>query len=183
MRINLTEIPEEGRSWTITEKGGELTEKLSDLTGGNCKYLAEFTIRPLQSGTFDLTGSIKTVLPELCSRCGDAFKWNVSEKFHELLMPAIPQPRNSSYAKPNHVSDLADNELSTHEYHGTQFDVGEYLHEVVAISIPAVPAPPKDENNRCAECKVPVANHIFTYDEQMEEKTNPFGILKDLKKN
>lgn len=183
MRINLTEIPEDGRSWEITQKGGELNEALSDLTGPKSQYHAEFTIRPLQSGTFDLTGTIKTTLPELCSRCGDRFQWAVSEKFHELLLPAIAQPRNSSYTKPNHISDLASDELSTFEYHGNLFDVGEYLHEVVAISLPKVPAPPKDDKGRCAECKIPVGNQLFTYDEQMEEVTNPFGILESLKKN
>ncbi len=183
MRINLTEIPEDGRSWDITSKTGELNDALIDLTGPDCKYVVQFTIKPMQSGTFDMTGSIKTSLPELCSRCGEGFKWAVSEKFHELLLPAIAQPRNSSYAKPNHVSDLNETGLSTAEYHGNLFDVGEYLHEVVAISIPLIPAPPKDENGRCAECKVPVPNQVFKYDEEMEVVTNPFVVLKNLKDN
>lgn len=183
MRINLTEIPEEGREWSVHNRSGELTQVLQDLIGSTGQYQADFSIRPLQAGTFELRGSVKTSMPELCSRCGEDFRWPVDEKFRELLLPALDQPRNSSFSKANHVSDLNDDGLSVSEYHGNIFEMGEFLHEIVALSMPPVPAPPKDANGRCSQCKIPVQEQRFTYDEQMEETTNPFGVLKDWKKN
>lgn len=183
MRINLTEIPDEGREWSISNKTGELNEVLKDLIGSKGEYQTEFSIRPMQAGTFELNGWIKTALPELCSRCGEDFRWPIDEKFRDLLLPAMDQPRNSSFSKANHVSDLDSEGLSTAEYEGTTFNIGEHLHEIVALALPSVPAPPVDEKNRCTQCKIPVQAHTFSYDEQMEETTNPFGVLKNWKKN
>lgn len=182
MRINLTEIPEEGRQWSLDQKSGELREALSDLIGSSGLYQSEFTIRPLQSGTFELRGFIRTTMPELCSRCGENFEWPVDEKFHELLLPSLSQPRNSSFARANHLSDLNDEGLSVAEYEGNFFDMGEYLHEIVALSMPAVPAPSTDDQGRCSQCRTPVIEHQFSYDEPMEEMTNPFAVLKGWKK-
>ena len=103
-QIHLNEIPDDGREWQLTRQSGELNQILGDLIQDS-SYLAEFMIRPLDAGTYELTGTIKTTLPEDCSRCGLDFKWPVNERFRELLIPEIPPERNSQYAKANHISD------------------------------------------------------------------------------
>lgn len=182
MRINLNEIPDEGREWIVNRRTAELNEVLRDLIQSE-DYEAKFTVRPLPSATYDLQGTIRTKMPEDCSRCGQDFKWAVNEIFKELLMPELDQPRNSHFAKPNHVSDMTNEGPSVAGYRGQQFDIGEYLHEVVALSLPTVPAPPEDTEGRCSTCKIMVRGCTFGFEEKVEIKSNPFAILGQLKKS
>lgn len=184
MRINLTEVPEEGRAYVWTSQTGEINALLTDLIG-NTPYTADFYLRPLNSRDFELTGTIKTELPEQCARCGIDFQYPVNSKFHEILIPKQNQPRGSKYSKVNHVSDLPEGGPDTSEYEGHLFEMGEYLHEVVALAAPFNPAGPEDEKGDCSICKIPVKGRSFSYDEAMPEEKplNPFSVLKNMKIN
>lgn len=184
MKINLTEIPEEGRAYHFNSQTGELNAVLADLLGKTL-HEAEFFIKPLNSRDFELIGTIATKLPETCSRCGIEFPFPVDEKFHEILIPKQNQPRGSKYSKVNHVSDLPEDGPDVSEYEGHSFDIGEYLHEVVALAAPFNPAGPEDSEGNCTICKIPVRGRSFSYDETMpvEKPQNPFAVLKNIKIN
>ena len=184
MKINLTDIPEEGRSYIWNSQTGEVTAVLADLIG-KATYQTEFFIKPITSRDFELTGTIKTALPEQCSRCGIDFNFPVNEKFHEILIPKQSQPRGGKYSKVNHVSDLPDSGPESVEYDGQHFDMGEYLHEVVALAAPFNPAGPENEDGNCSICEIPVKGRSFSYNEEMpvEKPQNPFAALKNIKIN
>jgi len=184
MIINLAEIPEEGRSFTWNNQTGELNNSLSDLIGKKT-FQAEFFIKPLNTKDFELSGTIKTGLPEQCARCGIDFDFPVSEKFREFLIPRQDQPRGSKYSKVNHLSDAHTDGPETLEYDGQHFNMGEYLHEVVALAAPFNPAGPEDDNGDCTICKIPVKGRSFSYDETMPEEKpqSPFAVLKNIKLN
>lgn len=184
MKINLTEIPEDGRSYHWTNQTGELTSALSDIAGKNA-YDAEFNIRPLNTKDFQLVGKITTATPETCSRCGKDINYPVTERFHEILIPKQYQPRDGKYARVNHLSDLPSGGPETSEYENDVFDMGEYLHEVVAISIPFNPACPEKVDGKPSDCVIPVNGQAFSYDEKMPEEKpeSPFAALKNLKLN
>lgn len=179
MIIHLHEIPPEGQSWSLSNKTGELNPILKDLIG-SAPFRTEFTITPLQSGTFDLRGFIKTEIPESCSYCGLDFQFDINETFHGLLMPALDTPRDAHFAKANHYSDQDNTGPEVVEYEGNSFLAGEFIHEVVALAEPGKPAPPKDEAGNCSLCKINVENHDFSYDESMENKKSPFSVLKQV---
>lgn len=182
MKINLTEIPEEGRSYHWNSKTGELNSVLADLIGKNL-YETELSIKPMNSKDFELVGTIQTKLPEVCSRCGIDFALPITEKFHEFLIPKQSQPRGSKYSKVNHVSDLPEGGPDMSEYEGHLFDIGEYLHEVVALASPYNPVGPEDEKGDCSICNIPVRGKTFDYNEKMpdEKPANPFAALKNFK--
>lgn len=182
MLINLQEIPNEGKSYSCNNFTGELNEILSDLIGTQA-YKTEFTIRPLPSGTYDLTGFVQTELPEQCSRCGLDFRLPLRETFHEMMMPELNQPRNSHYAKANHYSDLKADGPSVVEYRGHHFDMGEYLHEVIALAAPPIPAAPVKDNGDCTICERNITQTNFGYNEEIEVPETPFSSLKNLKLN
>lgn len=184
MKINLTEIPEEGRSYKWNTQTGELNSVLNDLIG-KTPYESEFFIKPLNSRDFEVVGTIATKLPEQCSRCGIDIAFPVNKKFREFLIPKQDQPRGSKYSKVNHVSDLPEDGPDVSEYEGNLFDMGEYLHEVVALAAPFNAAGPEDENGDCSICKIPVRGQSFSYDEEMpsEKPQNPFAVLKNIKIN
>ena len=184
MKINLAEIPEDGRSYQFTNQTGELNAILSDLIGKN-QYVADFFIKPLNSRDFEFSGKIETKTPGQCSRCGIDFAFPIKQKFREFLIPKQNQPRGSRYSKVNHVSDLPEDAPEVSEYEGNAFDLGEYIHEVIALAAPFNVAGPEDENGDCSICKIPLKGQSFSYDEQMppDKPQNPFAVLKNIKTN
>jgi uncharacterized protein len=183
MMIRLHEIPEEGKSYKYNTKTAELNKVLNDLIGQE-QYETEFTIRPINSKNYELIGFIKTKTNELCSRCGIDFKFNVNARFKEILIAKSPEDRKGKYAKVNHVSDSPEISSDFAEYNPDfTFDIGEYLHEQVAICIPFNPAPQQNDNGDCSDCGDYVLNKTFSYDEQIPEEKpqSPFKALKNLK--
>lgn len=185
MIIHLNEIPEEGKSYIWNNQTAELNLILQDLIG-NTSYSAEFFIKPLQQGTFQLTGKMRTQLPEECSRCGLDFNLAVDERFKELMIPSSGSgSRTSHFAKANHFSDLKEEAPSVVEYNGNQFNMGEYLHEVVALAEPNIPAPPVTKDDNCSLCLKNVRQIQQSYEDKGFEgdRKNPFDVLKGLKLN
>lgn len=183
MLINLLEIPEEGKTFVCNRNTSELNEVLADLIG-NKPYTAEFSIRPLQTGTFELVGFIRTELPEDCSRCGLDFQMPLEEKFRDLLIPEQSVPRNSKFAKANHVSDMSGQGPEVVEYQGHHFNAGEFFHSVIGLAEPFIPAPPCDAQGQCTVCKKNVTAEKFGYEDPgFEKPVSPFAALKNIKLN
>lgn len=181
--INLNEIPPEGKSFVCNRNTAELNDVLKDLLGQTAHH-TEFKVRPMATtGTFELTGFIRTELPEQCSRCGLDFQLQLNEKFNEILMPRMNTPRDAHFSKANHFSDMAHEGPEVAEYSGQQFDMGEYLHEVVALAEPSNPAPAVDAQENCTGCKISLKNHTFSYGDQVDLKAKPFAGLKGIKIN
>ena len=177
MLINLAEISDSGKSFVFDRQTGELNQILEDILGKN-PYQIDFFIRPIGTG-YELTGNVKTKINELCYRCADDIQLDVSLKLHELLLPHEAEPRKYQYAKTNHVSELNSTEPNAVFYEGTQFDAGEYLHEMIALEKPLQPAPPQDEDGKCTQCGIECRNQFFSYDETAKQK--PFETLKTFK--
>lgn len=177
MKIKLNEIPENGEEYQFSRENAELNAILNDLVGNNT-YQIDLTIRPLNSRDYDLTGQLATQIPEQCSRCGDHFQLQVNQRLHEILIPAVPTDRKDKSSRSTAITTSEDDqfEVSVSEYSNSQFNVGEYLHEAVALQIPFAPI--------CQACE-PKKDELFIYDEKMgeEEKPNPFQALKGLKLN
>lgn len=184
MKINLTEIPEEGKSFVCTQKTGELNVVLKDLIGDHA-FHSEFFIKPLNSKDFELRGFIKTELPEDCSRCGIGFDLKIHPKFNAILIPRQSDDRTGKYAKVNHVSEALEEGPEVAEYDGMVFNMGEYVHEAVAIAAPFNPAGPEDEKGDCSICGIQVRGRNFGYNEEMpaEKPESPFAVLKNIKLN
>lgn len=182
--IKLSEIPEEGLAFSWNRKSGEATKSLVDLIG-NSDFQAEFFIRPLNHHDYTLNGTIKTQLAEVCSRCGNDFLFSVNSRFNEILIPRQSQDRTGKYSKVNHISEKELDGPEVSEYENNLFDMGEYLHEVVALAAPFNPIAPVDSEGNHEKCNNIEKDQLFIYDEIMptEDKKNPFAALKNLKLN
>lgn len=187
MKIKLNEIPEDGREYIINRKTGELNSVLADLIK-DAPYDAQVFIRPLNTKNYDLKGSIKSHTNEICSHCGENFKFKAEAQVHEILIPGAEEIKNSQFSKSNHVSELKEDGPGVSEYFADQFDLGELLHEAIAFSVPFNPRHEKGD----PECKTILKSEdadTFIYDEKMsntieaEKKENAFNILKGLKLN
>lgn len=182
MKIRLHEIPEDGKSFSWSRETGELNHVLADLIGQE-DYRCEFFVRPLNSRDFALTGLIQTSAPEACSRCGDAFKFTVRTDLNEILIPHQGMDRTGRYSRVNHLSESEESGPSVSEYAVDHtFDMGEFVHEQIAIALPFNPAPEETAGGDCSLCGIKVRGRSFGYDEEMPtEKPNPFAALKGFK--
>lgn len=183
MIINLADIPEEGRNYEYTTESAEVTEALVDLIGEN-KYLVQFSLRPLNSRDFTLIGSIKTRTKEICSYCGQGIQFPVVAKFNEFIIPPQEMTRDGHYVRSsNFVENDPDSPQSFEYSPGMKLNIGEYLHEIIAINVPYNPAPEVSENGDCTDCGINVQTLIKTYEEKPTslEETNPFAVLKSVK--
>ena len=173
MRIHLNEIPDEGKSWHCNRKTSELNAALEDLIQDS-PYQIDFTILPMQAGTYDISGQLQASYTDACSACGEDIKIGLQKTFRDLLMPVLDEPRNSHYAKSNHVSDLLNDGPEVFNYEGNTFLADEYFHEKIGLEQSLVP--------KCAECSKKAPKDALIYDEQMEPvRKSPFAGLKDLK--
>ena len=175
MKIRLNEIPEDGRNYIFNRKTGELNTALEDLIQNN-SYEVNIDIRPLNSKDYTLTGIVVTKTPAQCSLCAEDFELDLKKKLHEILIPNQEDDRTGKYAKTAIVTDSELN-FSVTEYNKLEFDLGEFLHEAIALEIPFNPC--------CTACTATKKDKVFVYDEKMSEETkpNPFQALKGLKLN
>jgi uncharacterized protein len=183
MKINLNEIPQDGRNYSFSTQTGELNDSLSDLIEG-MNFETAFSLVPIaNTGTYQLNGFVKTTLNEACSRCGIDFKLTVDEKINYLLMPqtASSLPRDGFMQKANHFSDMIQEGPETTEYEGHHFNVGEFLHEVIAFAQPFNPAPELQQDGRCSTCGLKGDQIKCTFNEEMPVANKPFLGLKDIK--
>lgn len=178
MKIRLNEIPQEGQNFHYNRQTAELNSALQDLIDNN-DYEVNLDIKPLNSKDFSATGTVVTKTHEQCSRCAEDFDLPISKRINEILIPSQTEDRTGKYAKtsPTVVSSEDENNVSVTEYSKQQFDMGEFIHEAVAIEVPF--------NPKCPICEKQGSEQPFIYDEKMSEETkqNPFEALKGLKLN
>src|SRR3982750_1289461 len=93
MKIRLGEIPEEGRNYTYDRTSGELNTQLEDLIGAH-PYAIDMFIKPI-GNAYEMRGSVKTVLSEVCSKCGEDFDLAVDRKFTEIIFQEEDEHRKS----------------------------------------------------------------------------------------
>ncbi len=176
MKIRLNEIPEDGREYILNRKTAELNTSLQDLIQ-NAPYDVELKIRPINTKDFEMFGTVQTQTPQQCSTCGEDFQFPVRRRINEILIPQPEEDRTGKYAKSSIPISETEGSLTVTNYKNSQLDLGEFIHEAVALEIPF--------NPRCETCLKKANDAPFIYDEKMseEEKPNPFKSLKDLKLN
>lgn len=184
MKIKLSEIPEEGRNYEYSRANSELNLILGDLLGQEA-FNIDLFIKPLNTKDFMVTGHIKTRTEENCSRCGDTFKFALNKKIKEILIPKQEVDRTGKYSKSSVAISETEDDAAVVEYENGQFDVGEFLHEAIAIEVPFAPMPETKANGDCVLCDKPAHKTALIYDENLSEETkrNPFESLKNIKLN
>ncbi len=182
-KIKLNEVPEEGRNYSYNRQTGELNEDLKDLIGSN-EYQTEFFLKPLNHKDFSLRGHVVTATQEICSLCGETFNFKTKAQLNEIIIPGADNNKIlEKQSRANHVSETSESEISVSEYKNDVLEIGELIHEAIALSVPFNPKPEQKEDGSCTICDKVAEFGQFGYDENMGiiEKQNPFNVLKDFK--
>lgn len=189
MKLRLNDIPADGQEFTFNQKTGEMTPAIKDLVGQNDYELTVF-IKPLNHRDYEMKGILKAKTSELCSLCGENFAFPIKTKLNEILIPAEPEEKDlEKQSRSNHFSELDNDGPSVSEYEDGSFDIGEYTHQLIGLTVPFNPKPCIKENGDCEVCLKPNMNKPIRYDEDMtkfeaeKQKQNPFNVLKNIKPN
>lgn len=176
MLINLQEIPENGRAYDVSQNDEDVAAQIKDLIG-ETPFRFDFHLTPAGQA-FDLKGEIKVSIPLVCSRCANEFSQPVDKKIRELLM----QEENPS------AKGLAGDPemgLSTEVtlLKSFKLDVGEILHEQIALLEPSQPLCSPTCKGLCFTCGADLNEGSCGCTEQKTEKPSAFSVLKNLKLN
>jgi uncharacterized protein len=176
MIIHFNEIPEGGKNYQLNQHSGELNRALKDLIGERA-YSIEMDVFPLGQ-SFDVKGVVYTKLPQVCSLCADEFDLELREKFHHIVM----NQENNTVSGFKEDWSSEDVEVWTTKEEG-EFDVGELIHEVVALAQPTRPVCKADCKGLCLMCGEDLNVTNCNCAEQQKVETSPFSVLKQLKLN
>ena len=181
LKIKLTDIPDEGKSFTFSQQDPTAVQALEDLLGRNQPFQIQVTIRPLNSQNYELVGTVQSASIQQCSRCAEDFELKLHQKIREIMIPTLDVGRTGHYAKTTSADEA--NDLSSIQYaEDLIFDLGEYVHEIIALNTPENPAP-QVKGDQCLGCPRKVTPGAFDYDETTptESLPSPFDVLKNLK--
>lgn len=176
MIIRLHEIPNEGKSFHVDRKTGELNDVLKDLIGEQA-YSTDFHVLPVGQA-FDLRGKVKTSFREQCSFCATDFEQAVSEDFHELIL-------KDDAKKLTGLKDFSpdENVSVSVAQNGLTYDIGSLLHEIIALAEPIQPTCKADCKGLCSTCGANLNEGDCRCAKEKNVKVSPFSVLKKLKLN
>lgn len=179
-RVNLKEIPEDGRDYALDRESGELNNVLADLIGDRA-YDVNLHIKPL-GNAYELSGRISASTPELCSKCGADIDVPVNREVREFLVEDQEEFRNAQSIHGNGAIDFLNDASSATTYQGGVFDLGEYVHESIALAEPFYPACPNGACPNLAEIAAKRAELERQFQEaELGVGHSAFAALKELK--
>ncbi len=171
--IMLKELPFEGRDYHYSHESKELSPVLKELIQKN-DYKVDLHLRPL-GNAFEIAGTIKTKIDLPCSRCGRDTEFPVDDNFREMILVEDQKPRGGHSG---HVgSDLVSDGPYCNYISSYHFDIAAFVHEHVAASEPYIVECGRKD---CAETVIKAQLNTMA-PEHLDEKTNPFAVLKKLK--
>ncbi|MGE3975217.1 MAG: DUF177 domain-containing protein [Bdellovibrionales bacterium] len=176
MIIHFNEVSPEGQTFYLDRRSGELNGALQDLIGQR-PYTVDLEVMPLGQ-SFDVKGSVKTELPQVCSLCADEFTLKVNEKFHQIAMDE--EVHSISGFKENWSAE--DVEVWVTKEAG-EIDVGDIVHEALALAQPTKPICKEDCKGLCLVCGEDLNVSNCNCAEQQKTENSPFSVLKKLKLN
>jgi uncharacterized protein len=182
MKIRLGEIPEEGRNYTFDRQTGELNSTLEDVVGSH-PYAVDMYIKPI-GNAYEMRGTVKTTLSEVCSKCGYDFELPIDRKFNEIIFEDETEYRKTHGVHGNQSVNFSDEGTSMIPVRGNVFDAGNYMHEAIVLAEPFYPT--CGINGTCLHAEE-VEQVLQQLEQQaaeavaeVTEKTNPFAALKEL---
>ena len=163
LKVNLNNLSQKGLDFSYNQKSKEMTDKLRPLIGDN-DYDITVHIQDEGLSSYSISGSIQTHINLLCSRCAYEFKGHLNKKFKEKILLQKKLTRIDKEVKSNHFSELMSQENFT-LIDKAVFDIGEFLHELIAIEEPVRPLGTKNCDQEGFKCP-----HLESMKQVLKEK-------------
>lgn len=181
MKIQLKDIPAEGKTFYFSRKDGRLDAALKDLTGPR-NYEIEVFLQPMGSA-FIVKGKGRFTGEDLCSQCGWETPLELSGKIDEYLVIEKERDRSSHSTHGNHSLELEAEGPETTYLTSSVLDLGEFLHEQLALMWPDYPR--CSDDLECESRKAESEKRVLQSEAPPETKNGhpAFQVLDKLKKD
>lgn len=180
LQIKFNEVPASGLDYEFTQTTGELNGVLFDILGDFPTYQAQVHLAPTNQNV-QVKGQIQGELHLSCSRCAEDFRSSFNKSFVTLF-----------YKSENDIKNLG---LDAHDLvgsfdleflEGDTINVGEIIHEQIALEIPFTPICMDSCKGLCGQCghnlnQSPCMTHQQSNDNNTWQKPSPFEKLKILR--
>lgn len=177
MKIVLDDIPKEGLSLDLSEKG----DSLGELAGG-----LDFTIASPVSAHLDLhttegnvfvQGRLKAAIELECSRCTKTFSRDIDTDFQIFFIRGTEEGRGKEEARD---VELKKGDMDVNYIDTPELDTIELLLAQLALEIPMQPLCTEDCKGLCPRCGADLNEGACGC--RVEERVDPrFAALKDFK--
>lgn len=150
LSVELKEIPQNGQSFEFSRQNKILNKTLKPLIGSE-EYEVKIYINPM-ANIYEITGEITTQIPLICSRCAKDLKKTITKKVNEVLfvMNEKPDIQQKSLKR---TSFSEESQLFCHIIDDDTFNLGDYIYEQLAVSLPERPL--GEDSKACDEGQCP----------------------------
>ncbi|HMN70183.1 MAG TPA: DUF177 domain-containing protein [Bdellovibrionales bacterium] len=182
LEIILKDLPPEGRDFVYTRESGEMNGVLKDLIADN-PYDIRLKLAPI-GNAFTLQGEVKTAMNLQCSLCASDFKYLVQQHLNEIIVPQKPLGKGEHQSRANHVHELQNDGPDYILLETEAFNVGEYMHELIALAEPIRPIGGPACGDECGRPEDRIQREWLTFGEENAGtgiRTNPFQVLEKMK--
>ncbi len=168
MAIKINDIPPEGLTLEIVQQ-----LDLLDSGSADTSVSAVLGIRPAGTGSFRITGRVKSGLQLECSRCLKRFAYGIDVPLDIDLAPMSSMGTASEH-------ELTGGELNTEFYRGDEIEPLDFIKEQLLMSIPMVPLHDPDCKGLCPVCGTDRNVRECGCRVGTQEQFSAFAGLKDL---
>ncbi len=170
MAIKIKDIPPEGLTLEFDQRVDLLDRGTATAA---CK--AVLNLKPGQGGIVHISGHVRST-PELeCSRCLEAFPFEIDGELNIDLAPADSLDRDGEH-------ELVHGELDMEFYQGDEIEPMEIIREQLLISIPMVPLHSPGCKGLCGVCGADLNKTECGHQRNAPGDFGAFSALKDLLK-
>ena len=168
LTVQLKDLPKQGVDFHFTRETGELNGVLDDLIGKN-PYRIQIHICP-DGPVYMIEGHIQIQMNLACARCALDFKHTVKRHFHESVIVQSEESQRIAYPVP------ADGEDFCTVLSDPLFDLGDFLHELIAVEEPLRPLGKNGCDNN-DDCENLIAFRTETETKPVESPLSQLGEL------
>lgn len=172
--INLADINESGKEFDFSINGDKaLDEQLNSVIDDLKSY--QVHLKLMRAGhIFIASGNYTLQKGDLCSLCGEDIVDNAKNKFNEYLVVEEKSKQQEGHAPHSGLNYETDQE--TYFIESLEFDVFEFLREVIASSLPMYPK--CEDTVKCEKTRSSLQNKM---EETSKKGMSPFSVLESLK--
>ncbi len=185
-QVRLKELPKEGVQLEFHRETGQLNEILRPLIEDQ-DYHVQLHIGALDS-LYSVKGTIRTQVVLPCSRCSVDGIHHINLEVNELLLTdQTPLGKGEITARVNHMADLSGTGPDVIVLPSSNFQVDEFIHELIALNQPLHPLSKPDCDEACENLLEAYAKGWLTQPgvdaAEFKVKSCPFEVLKKVKLN
>lgn len=183
LKFNLSEVQGEPLEFNSSREHGELDQVLKDLVGHE-PYQVHLSLEKT-GNAYLLKGDVVTSMPLTCSDCGGGFLYPIQKHFEEILVIQNSYQKGDHAARNNHAHEWNENQPSCTYLESSLVDLGELIHEQLALLEPFRPEGHVDPSHICENLREIKRDWLSWGKESGPslEKENPFKALEGLKKD